>query len=54
MSKYSKKVLIQYKYIDSPESEKALADIFDSIFDRIARTAIKPEIPKKSNILTIS
>ncbi len=54
MSKYYKKILIQYKYIDSPESEKALADIFDSIFERIARSAIKSEPPKEPKILTLN
>jgi hypothetical protein len=37
MKKYKKFINIHYHYVDSPEAENALAEIFDDIFMRIIK-----------------
>lgn len=37
MRRYRKPIAIQYKYVDSPESESALAEVFDDIFTRLIK-----------------
>jgi len=33
--KYKKEITLEYKYDDSPESEKALEEMFDKIFSHV-------------------
>ncbi len=37
MKRYKKSIAIHYKYIDSSESETALAEVFDDIFTRLTK-----------------
>lgn len=33
--RYKKHIELEYKYVNSPEGEQALAEVFDDIFKRI-------------------
>ncbi len=37
MKKYKKSIAIQYEYVNSPEGETAIAEVFDDIFRRIVK-----------------
>lgn len=50
--KYKKEIVLQYKYIDSLESESALAEVFDDIFTRLIQK--KKTLVNENSILTIA
>ena len=54
MRRYRKPIKIFYEYIDSPESENALAEVFDDIFKRLIQKRKNKVIPYESSILTIA
>jgi len=54
MKRYKKFTAIQYKYVDSPESENALAEVFDDIFKRLIQKQKNKVISYERSILTIA
>jgi len=54
MKTYKKIIGIHYKYIDSLESENALAEIFDDIFKRLIQKQKNNVISYERSILTIA
>jgi hypothetical protein len=49
--KYKKHISMKYKYVDSVDSEKALAEVFDDIFMRLVKIQ-QEEIYTKFSPLT--
>ena len=54
MRRYKKSLKIFYEYIDSSESENALAEVFDDIFKRLIQKQRNMSISCESSILTIA
>lgn len=41
--KYNKGITLHYQYINSPDADRALAEVFDDIFARLAKKLEKKE-----------
>ena len=48
--KYKKDITLEYKYEDSPESEKALEELFDKLFSKIIQGRKKMNAYYKSDL----
>ena len=52
--KYKKDIKIQYRYIDSPDSEMAQNEVFDLLFDRIYKNPGSSLPPRSSSPILIT